>query len=229
MTDFTFILVEPAVPGNVGSAARAIKTMGFSELVLVNPCDHLSVEARMLAHGANEILENARVVGSLAAATKGLGLVVGTTAKTSRSAKKDYYTPAEVVEHIVKNATAIVRAGIVFGREESGLSNDELRQCDVLSSIPLKTKFPSLNLAQSVMLYAYHCAQAHLETNVNSQPQSPEPVMERFRHQAIELLKDLDFKEDSNIYHRMMERLMMAGEDDVHLMLSFMARLQEKL
>ena len=84
-----FILVNPAVPANVGAAARAMKTMGFSELRLINPCDYLGMEARMLAHASNEVLENAQVFPSLAEAVKDIDLVVGATARR-RTKRVDY-------------------------------------------------------------------------------------------------------------------------------------------
>ena len=76
-----FILVEPAVPENVGAAARAVKTMGFTDLRLVNPCDHLGTKAKMLAHASHEILENAKIFNSLADAINDLDFVIATTAK----------------------------------------------------------------------------------------------------------------------------------------------------
>ena len=126
----SFILVEPAVPGNVGAAARAIKTMGFSDLRLVNPCDHLSEEARMLAHGSNEILEKAGVFNSLPQALENLDLAVATTAK-KRSARVQYIPVHELTGFLDGKGSSVQSAGIVFGREESGLTNDEIRMCDL--------------------------------------------------------------------------------------------------
>ena len=90
-----FILYRPAVPGNVGAAARAMNTMGFSGLRLIEPCDHLGKEARMLAHGSQHILENATLHDSFESASKDLDLVICTTAK-GRTAKHEYHSSREI-------------------------------------------------------------------------------------------------------------------------------------
>ncbi len=148
-----FVLVEPQTPGNVGAAARALKTMGFSNLVLVNPCDYLSPEARWLAHASEDILESARVVNSLEEAVAEMHFVVATTQRT-RGLHLPYYTARELAEKAVP-ITAEHTVAVVFGREDSGLTNHELTFCDAISTIPAQVKHPSLNLAQAVMLYAY--------------------------------------------------------------------------
>ena len=152
--DCSFILVEPAVPENIGAVARALKVMGFSDLRLVNPADHLSDSARWLAHASCDVLESAGVYGSLEEAVDNLDLVIGTTAKR-RTVKYDYYRPEELKDIIAGKEGTVHKLGIVFGREESGLTNRELHLCDLLSTVPIANPYPSLNLGQSVMLYAY--------------------------------------------------------------------------
>lgn len=95
--EVVFILVEPAVPENVGSAARAMKTMGFEKMRLVNPCDHLCLEARKLAHGSHDILQNAMVYAHFKDAIADVDFIVGTTAKR-RSARHDFYEPHKIQE-----------------------------------------------------------------------------------------------------------------------------------
>ena len=121
-----FILVEPAVPGNVGTAARAVKTMGFSRLRLVDPCDHLGQEARMLAHASGEILENAELFKGLSEAIFDLDLTIATTAKT-RDARVEYQSISEIPTIIRSKGVTVHNVGLVFGREASGLTNDEIR------------------------------------------------------------------------------------------------------
>jgi tRNA/rRNA methyltransferase len=227
MSEIQFILVEPAVPGNIGSCARALKTMGYSHLTLVNPCDHLSVEAKTLAHGSHDVLEKARLVHTLQEAIDNVDLIIGTTANTRRKARKDFYYPEQIIDYISENSDTITSVAIVFGREESGLSNEEIRMCDILSTIPIKTKFPSLNLAQSVMLYAYLCARSGFRDPDFTQQTTGDQTKIALKNQASEILQNLEFKKDENIYNRMMERLNIAGSDDAHLMLSFIKRLRE--
>lgn len=148
-----FILVEPRTPGNIGAAARAIKTMGFSNLVLVNPGDHLDREARWMAHASEDILENARVCDSLEEAIAESNFVVATTQR-ERGYHFPFFTPEELREKIMP-VSAEHRAAIVFGRERTGLTNEELQCCHAITTIPAAISHPSLNLAQAVMVYAY--------------------------------------------------------------------------
>ncbi len=164
--ELVFILYKPAVPGNIGSAARAMKTMGFEELRLINPCNHLADEAKMMAHASHDILENAKLFTSFKDAVIDLDFVIGTTAKR-RTAKEDYLSPPEIVKALESKAGSLKKVGILFGTEESGLPNDLLQACDVASTIPLKHPYPSINLGQSVMLYAYELS----EIKGNKRPQ----------------------------------------------------------
>ncbi len=153
-----FILVEPQSPGNIGSAARALKTMGFKNLVLVNPCDYQVPEAGWMAHASQDVLDQAIIYPSLKDAVAEKHFVAATTQR-ERSSHLPFYTPREFAEKI----TPISRdhqVAIVFGREKSGLSNEELALCDAVTTIPAFTRHPSLNLAQAVMVYAYELFQS---------------------------------------------------------------------
>ncbi len=219
-----FILVEPAVPENIGAAARAIKVMGFNNLRLVNPAGHLSDRARWLAHGSIDVLESAGVFDSLEEAVCDLDLIIGTTAKR-RSVRYDYYRPEEVRDLIGKKERTVRKTGVVFGREESGLTNGELHRCDLLSTIPIANPYPSLNLAQSVMLYAYVLSE--LEWRCESTSGGP-ALQSLLKECARSLLPQIGIVKGSNLYNRMMERLMAAGTDDIHLFLSFYSKLMDK-
>jgi TrmH family RNA methyltransferase len=156
------ILVEPAVPGNVGSTARAIKTMGLSRLVVVNGCAFKGTDqAKMMGHGAWDILDNAREATTWEEAVEGVHWVIGTTHRKRRS---QFSQPMPAREAAVKLATLgqTHPVALVFGREESGLSDVELRRCNEISSVPSGAAHPSLNLSQAVMLYVYEIFQASL-------------------------------------------------------------------
>lgn len=148
-----FILVEPKSPGNIGAAARAIKTMGFDQLVLVNPCDYQVPETRWLAHASEDILEKARVFSSLREALQDVHFAVATTNRT-REYQLPIYSPEQIAQKLIP-VSGEHQVALVFGREQSGLTNDEIRLCHALSTIPAAITHPSLNLAQAVMLYAY--------------------------------------------------------------------------
>jgi tRNA/rRNA methyltransferase len=221
--EIVFILVEPAVPENIGAAARALKTMGFSKLRLVNPVDHLADKAKWLAHGSGDILESAEIFGSLAEASGDLDFIVGTTAK-GRSTKADYHTPEEAREIVLKKQGSVASCGIVFGREESGLTNEELRRCDIASTIPLHNPYPSINLAQTVMIYAYvfsSLSLTHHEDDLVSNSLDNERVFLELKRNTVELLKMLEIDRNENIFHRMLERLAITSDEDSKLLLSF--------
>lgn len=151
--EIVFVLVEPARGENVGAAARALKTMGFSRLWLVNPCD-LSREARWVAHESHELLDQARHFSSLGEALAEVDFSIASSARR-RLDHDDYLSPAECRQALAGKTGSIGRAALVFGREASGLSGEELALCDAATSVPLAVEQPSLNLAQAVMLYAW--------------------------------------------------------------------------
>ncbi len=222
-----FILVEPAVPENIGAAARAIKTMGFSSLRLVNTKAHLDEKASWLAHASNEILENAQVFNSLKEATQDIDWIIGTSAK-KRRVNEDYYPSHKINELIKAKASSIKNMAIVFGREESGLTNEELKLCDIVTSVPMKTIYPSLNLAQSVMIYAYTLSMLEYD---DEKPDSKtnQAELNILKTKTENILAEIGFIKDSNIYNRIMERLMILGETDIHLLLSIENKIEEIL
>lgn len=225
---FSYILVEPASPGNIGSAARAIKTMGFKSLRLVRPNEHLSGEARKLAYGSHDILKNAELYSSFKDSIKDLDLIIATTAK-KRTVWNDYLTPDECAELLVNKGTTVERIGVVFGREESGLTSEELELCDVRSTIPLAAPYPSVNLAQSVMIYAYTFSKFAINGVTGPEGKFDKKEQKVLKTKALELLDRLDISRNSNLSRRMMERLMLAGQDDIHLFLSFHRFINQQL
>jgi TrmH family RNA methyltransferase len=152
--DICFILYKPAVPGNIGASARAMKTMGFSELRLIDPADYLSGEAKMMAHGSHDILENCKVYDTYDNAIADISFVICTTAKR-RSAKVDYIPAPQLARFIAGKSAVTGKIAVVFGSEESGLPNEILLKANVGVTIPMATEYPSLNLSQAVMTIAY--------------------------------------------------------------------------
>jgi TrmH family RNA methyltransferase len=155
------VLVQPESAGNVGAAARALKTMGLSKLVLVGPvCDPKSEEAVALAHNATDVLAAARIVPSIELSLADTAFSVATTNRT-RCQNSPYLTPRELAPELLAKAESHSVA-IVFGRESAGLTNHELSLCSIQSTVPAATDVPSLNLAQAVMIYVYELFQASL-------------------------------------------------------------------
>ncbi|HUK57080.1 MAG TPA: RNA methyltransferase [Nitrospiria bacterium] len=153
LKNISIVLVRPSRPGNIGSAARAIKNMGLSRLVLVQPAGHLSSDSYALAYGAHDVLERAKVFPSLRSALARVRHVVGTTARTH----KGYGKPAPLMKTVPDILARAKRhpVAILFGPESSGLANDEIALCQSLVTIPAAAAHTSINLAQAVMVVAY--------------------------------------------------------------------------
>ncbi len=145
------VLVSTSLPENIGSAARAMKTMGFGNLYLVKPKNFPSQDAVALASGADDILNRAVLRENLADALEGASLVFATTAR-SRHISLPVSTPRAAANDIREYNGKVV---IVFGRETSGLSNEELRLCNRIINIPSNPDFSSLNIAQAVQICLY--------------------------------------------------------------------------
>ena len=152
------VLVGTTHPGNIGAAARAMKTMGLSRLVLVEPREFPSAEATARASGADDLLAAATVTNSLAAAITDCRLVFGTSDR-QRSIPWPVATPREAAGRLLA-ATDAGEVALVFGREHSGLSNEELELCGTLVQIPTNPSFTSLNLAAAVQVLAWELHQA---------------------------------------------------------------------
>jgi tRNA (cytidine32/uridine32-2'-O)-methyltransferase len=152
------ILVEPSHPGNIGATARAMKTMGFRQLILVNPKQFPHPEATALASGATDVLDAARVVPDLATAVASAQNVVGVSARV-RDVPLPCVTPREFADNI--SDAADIFTAIVFGNEQSGLSNEDLARCHQQIRIPTAADYGSLNLAQAVQIVCYELAQIH--------------------------------------------------------------------
>ncbi|MYL24367.1 TrmJ/YjtD family RNA methyltransferase [Halomonas alkaliantarctica] len=154
LSNIRIILVQTFHPGNIGATARAMKTMGLENLVLVNPRSFPDDEATRLAAGATDVLENARVVDSLNDAVSDCVQVVGASARLRSMPLPHFDEPDTMAESVVENATAAPVA-LVFGRERSGLTNEEIRACTHQVSIPANPEYGILNLSQAVQILAY--------------------------------------------------------------------------
>lgn len=227
-----FVLVEPKVPENVGAVARALCTMGFAQLWLVNSDLHTRPEAHWLAHGSDHILDNARIFPDLESVRNSAELLIGTSAKP-RHGRSDWHTPGELAGVIANKGHSVATAALVFGREDRGLSNDELARCDLLTGIPMAVSYPSLNLAQSVMLYAWElssvraCSADH--AGATTEPDSAR--LGALRHRLESLLPDIDTPADGKLYQWVFEKLPLLSQRDigfVHTLCSNIARKIDK-
>jgi tRNA (cytidine32/uridine32-2'-O)-methyltransferase len=156
-----FVLVEPGHPGNIGATARAMKTMGLGKLYLVSPKRYPDPQAEWRAVGALDLLDRAVVVEELSEAIGDCDLVIGTSTR-SRSIPWPVHTASEVGSLLVEDSQS-TNIAVLFGREASGLSNDELQLCNMHLQIPTHPDYSSLNLSMAVQIVAYEIYQASLE------------------------------------------------------------------
>jgi len=169
-----FVLVETSSSGNIGAAARAIKNMGFGELVLVNPRfpNALQEDAAIaFASGAQDVLTAARVVSSMEEALQGCNFAAAISARL-REFSPPVVTPRKLAAQLTEDGS--LNAALIFGSERFGLPNELVQQCNVLINIPANPDYSSLNLAQAVQVLAYECRMAALEGELPSvrQPES---------------------------------------------------------
>lgn len=162
LKNIRIVLVETSHPGNVGAAARAAKTMGINDLHLVSPRMFPHADATAFASGAVDLLERAQIHDSLAEAVADCRMVVGTTARR-RTVTAPVNTPDEAAGNVVQTAMGQPVA-LVFGRERTGLTNEELDLCQQLVEIPANPDYSSLNLAAAVQILSYECRRAALRT-----------------------------------------------------------------
>jgi TrmH family RNA methyltransferase len=158
----SFVLVRPHYPENVGAAARAIKTMGFTRLVLVKPGRMATPEhvmAKKMAVKSLDVLEGARLVATLADAVAGVDWVLGTT---SRRGVSGVLVPKSAAARAIALADEGRTTAIVFGNEKTGLSEQDLALCTSMLRVPMAADQPSINLAQAAQLVAWEWFEAAL-------------------------------------------------------------------
>lgn len=160
LKNIKIVLVETSHPGNIGAAARAMKNMGISQLCLVKPKVFPSADATSRASGADNILFDAEVVETLAEALAPCELVIGASARIRHLGWSEV-GPRKGADLLIK-AAENAQVAVVFGRENSGLSNDELALCDHLLHIPTNPDFSSLNIAAAVQVICYELYSAQL-------------------------------------------------------------------
>jgi tRNA/rRNA methyltransferase len=200
-----FVLVEPSHPGNVGAAARALKTMGFTRLVVVAPKIPFVIrepDAIAMASGADDVLASARVVETLADALVGVHWSIALTARM-----REYGPPQWTPRAAAERARTLVGEGeiaLVFGNERVGLSNADVERCSALAHIPANPAYSSLNLAQAVQVLAYELRTAFLdeharpgETPASASGASSDEIEGMYTH-LEQALVAIDFLDPAN-------------------------------
>jgi TrmH family RNA methyltransferase len=207
-SNIRIVLVEPSHPGNIGAVARAMKNMALDELVLVQPKQFPHPEATARASGADDILERARIVGSVAEALAGCGFVAATTSR-DRDQNFRVADVRDAAQRIVAEALR-APAAVLFGAERTGLTNDDLEAAHVLIRIPANEAYLSLNLAMAVQLVSYELFRARgakvtpLSTDV---PLATPDDMERLYVHLAQVMEEVDFRDRTQSGTNLMARI----------------------
>ncbi len=213
------VLIATSHPGNIGAAARAMKTMGLERLVLVAPKSYPHADATARASGADDVLANAKVCTSLAQALQGCHYVFGLSAR-ERTIPWPQMSPRQCADYAAKQGEA--ELALVFGREHSGLTNEELEACHYHVSIDANPDYPSLNLAAAVQIMCYELRLAGLSLTsseavikVGSLP-APVDELERFFGHLEQVMIDVEFLDPEQPGHimRRLRRLYIKAQPD---------------
>lgn len=220
LTKIRIVLVNTSHPGNIGAVARAMKNMCLEKLVLVDPIKYPHADATARASGADDLLAKAEVVDTLEQGLAGCGLVIGASARMRRLPWPQL-NPRECADKAVTEA-AETEVAIIFGREHSGLTNEELARCHYLVHIPSNPEYSSLNIAAAVQVIAYELmttastfnSEPTSDIDVNSLEKKPDDAvlssaeeMEGFYEHLEQTLKDIDFISPNHQKQKMLRRL----------------------
>lgn len=217
------VLLRTQHPRNIGSAARALKTMGFGAIHLVAPERFPHPDADALAAGADDLLRDARIASTLDEALAGCVLVLGSTA-TQRAVPMPELAPREAAARLLE-ATRHGEVALVFGPERTGLENDDLQRCHASICIPTDPDFSSLNLSQAVQVLAYELRLAALagegvepmRAPLDERPPATHEQMERFFVHLDEALRDIDFhkgRSGETVMRRLRRLFLRAAPDE---------------
>lgn len=227
------VLVETSHPGNIGAAARAMKTMCLTRLVLVNPAEYPHSDASARASGAVDLLDQAELAANLDEALKGCSLVAGTSARR-RGIGPPETAPRDCMARLYGAAVAGQETALVFGRERTGLTNEELSRCHFLVNIPANPGYASLNLAAAVQVlgYEYMLARGNAGplTESDSVPATADE-MERLYEHLEQAALETGFLDPANPKHlmRRLRRLFNRArpdENEVHILRGLLSALQ---
>lgn len=227
------VMVETSHPGNIGAAARAMKTMGQKRLYLVNPAIFPSAEVTARAAGADDLLASAVICKTLEEAVSDCVLVVGTTARIRR-VPWSVEGPREGAVRIVETA-GTSQVAVVFGREDNGLNNEELGLCNFVVQIPTNPAFSSLNVAAAVQIICYEIMQAAGAGAITQQSEAPLATAGQMRklYEHLEArMTEVEFlnPRKPRLLMRRVKRLFnraQLDQNEINILLGFLAAVQE--
>ena len=203
------VMVDTTEPGNLGAAARAMKNMSLSRLYLINPSKYPSAAATARASGADDVLSNAVVCNSLSEALEGTHLVIGASAR-QRNIKWRQMDVIETCREIQKTIASLDQeVAVIFGTENSGLTNEELDLCHILMTIPGNPDYFSLNVAAAIQVFAYQNLVSNVQTDFNNETSKLASFeeLDGFYKHLEQVLDHLEYFEEKRPKELLMRRL----------------------
>ena len=218
------VLVEPSIPGNIGSVARVMKNFGFKDLVLINPKTEISGDVYRFAVKAQDIIENMEIHSSLEDFIKTTPYVVGTTAKiiTDHGSTNVRVAISSDDPSLINLLQFKDDVAILFGREDIGLTNKEIQHCDMTIHIPTSDDYKALNLAQavSIMLYSLHVKKKQvIKTDYRSATRKEKELLIEWFEKAVSVLGFRERKEEILVrrFQNILGRAFVSGKEAVSL------------
>lgn len=232
MPEFIVILQEPKHEGNVGAVARCMKNFGFKNLYLINPCN-IGDECYKRAKHAKDIIKSAKTFDSLEAAGNEVNFLVGTSGVVNLNDKhhiRNPITPRQFVDHAKQLDSTV---GLLFGREDYGLYQEELMLCDLLVTIPANKKYPILNLSHAVGVVLYELASADLKIKIRGHRKTSEFEREKLYKQFQGFLDLVDYPNHKRKHTQILFRRLMGratpSKWEFHTMMGVFSRANNKI
>ena len=221
------IFVEPESSGNIGSLARAMKNFSLKNLILVNPqCEVKNQESKKMSMHAWDLIENARIIKNFQTAVKEMDFIIGTTAKTKKEydSVKTAYSPKEVLSKIKEVEGEIA---IVLGRESRGLTDEELKKCDINVFIPTNPEYPTLNITHAAVILFYELFSSKKSTTRKANLKQKQALLKVIN----ELIEETNLKDKENtkqILKNIINRSLIAGKESQATIGFFKKLIQKK-
>ena len=197
-SNLTIVLHSVESPGNVGSTARAMRNMGLENLLLINPPDLQHDEAKKLAYASYDIIEKAEKVSSFQEALAKVDIAIATTRRKGKW--RERFLPPEEIGRLIMENKEKQKIAVIFGPEKTGLTNEEVLQCEYSTEIPTVVDYPSLNVSQAVVIYVYEIYRAYMRSCElapfsNGVVRAPKAEYQRLFERAIRVMNSLGMTE----------------------------------
>jgi TrmH family RNA methyltransferase len=225
---FRIILVEPLYEINIGFACRVMKNFGFKELCLVKPRTPITETSRVFAAKARDVLESAIVIDSLEDAVKGFDLKIGTTGKLAgpRNILRSIVPPWHLHEVMKREG----KAALIFGREDIGLTNQELSMCDIIVNIPTSEEYPIMNVTHAMAVILYEISKVHIRPKAKLASEKLREVALKYFSDILELI---DFPKEKGpkaklAFKRILGKAFIS-QKEMHILLAFLHKVHLRL